>query len=106
LGKKSSDKKDPFRFGNISRRFPQSTRNREKGKVARDRFAFDQSLRGNDCVKIRKGGNFVVQERDFFGNKIGNPVVYEVKTGNAQLTEAQEKRRRQLGRSRYKVVRY
>jgi hypothetical protein len=106
LGKESSDKKDPFRFGNISRRFPQWSRRRSKGAVAKDRFAFDQSTRGNDCTKIRRGGDFVVQERDFFGNKIGNPTVYEVKSGNAPLTEAQEKRKRRLGRDRYKVVRY
>lgn len=77
-----------------------------KGSIARDRFAFDQAMKGNDCAKIRKGGDFVVQERDFFGNAIGKPTVYEVKTGNSKLTEAQEKRKRQLGRDRYKVVRY
>ncbi len=77
-----------------------------KGSIAKDRFAFDQAMKGNDCAKIRKGGDFVVQERDFFGNEIGKPTVYEVKTGNSKLTEAQEKRKRQLGRDRYKVVRY
>jgi hypothetical protein len=105
LPKNSSDEKDPFRFGNISRRFPKSTRNRKKGEVAKDRFAFEQSLLGNDCTKMRKGGDFVVQERDFFGNKIGDPVVYDVKSGSSQLTEAQEKRKRQLGRDKYKVAR-
>jgi len=106
LAKKNSSEKDPFRFGNISRRFPLSTRNRAKGAIAKDRFAFEQSMQGNDCEKIRRGGNFVVQKRDSFGNKIGEPTIYEVKTGNSQLTEAQEKRRRQLGRNRYKIVRY
>jgi hypothetical protein len=106
LVKESSDKKDPFRFGNISRRFSLSSRNRAKGGIAKDRFAFEQSMQGNDCTKIRKGGDFIVQERDFFGNKIGEPTIYEVKTGNSQLTEAQEKRKRQLGRNRYKIVRY
>jgi hypothetical protein len=79
---------------------------REKGRVAKDRFAFEQSLQGNDCMKIRRGGDFVVQERDFFGNKIGDPTVYDVKSGNSKLTDAQEKRKRQLGRNRYKIVRY
>jgi len=79
---------------------------REKGKIAKDRFAFDQALQGNDCIKIRKGGDFIVQRRDFFGNEIGKPIVYEVKTGNSKLTEAQENRKRQLGRDRYKVVKY
>jgi hypothetical protein len=96
----------PFGFGNTSSRFPVSKIRREKGKVAKDRFAFEQSLKGNDCTKIRRGGDFVVQERDFFGDKIGNPTVFEVKSGNSKLTDAQEKRKRQLGRNRYKVIRY
>ena len=79
---------------------------REKGKIAKDRFVFDQAMQGNDCTKIRKGGDFIVQQCDFFGNKIGNPTICEVKTGNSQLTEAQEKRKHQLGRNRYKIVRY
>lgn len=61
---------------------------------------------GNDCTKIRKGGDFIVQERDFFGNEIGKPKVYQVKTGNSKVTEAEEKRKRQLGRDKYKIVRY
>lgn len=96
----------PFGFGNTSRRFPVSSLRREKGRVARDRFAFEQSLKVNDCAKIRRGGDFVVQERDFFGNKIDNPTTYEVKAGNSALTGTQEKRKRQLGRNRYKIVRY
>ena len=92
-------------FGNTSRRFTQSER-RVKGSLAKDRFAFDQAIQGHDCRKIRDGGDFVVQKRDFFGNKVGEPTTYEVKTGNSKLTEAQEKRRRQLGRNRYKIARY
>ena len=106
MGKKSSNDTDPFRFGNISRRFSLSSRNRAKGSIAKDRFAFDQSMQGHDCRKICQGGDFIVQKRDFFGNKIGDPTIYEVKTGNSKLSEAQEKRKRQLGRDRYKVVRY
>ena len=83
-----------------------STTRREKGKIAKDRFAFEQTMKGNDCTKIPKDGDFVVQERDFFGNKIGNPTIYEVKTANSKLTDVQEKRKRQLGRDRYKIVRY
>ena len=96
MGKSELNDHRPFGFGNTSRRFAQSNGRREKGKIAKDRFAFEQSLHGNDCTKIRKGGDFVVQERDFFGDKIGNPAIYEVKTGNSKLTDAQEKRKRQL----------
>ena len=103
MGKKGSNN-DPLK-GKVSRRFILSSR-RAKGSIAKDRFAFDQAMLGNDCRKIREGGDFVVQKRDFFGNTIGEPTVFEVKTGNSKLTEAQEKRRRQLGRNRYKIVRY
>ncbi len=92
-------------FGNTSRRFTQSER-RVKGNIAKDRFAFDQAMQGHDCQKIRKDGDFVVQQRDFFGNKVGEPTTYEIKNGNSKLTEAQEKRRWQMGRNRYKIARY
>ena len=106
MGKSDTNENRPFGFGNTSRRFAQSSSRREKGKVAKDRFAFEQNMQGNDCIKIRKDGDFVVQKRDYFGNPIGNPTVYEVKTGNSTLTDAQEKRKRQLGRDRYKIARY
>lgn len=106
MGKRNLSSNRPFGFGNTSRRFSLYSIKREKGKIAKDRFAFDQALQGNDCIKIRKGGDFIVQRRDFFGNEIGKPIVYEVKTGNSKLTEAQENRKRQLGRDRYKVVKY
>jgi hypothetical protein len=103
LGKRDSSD-DPLKLGNVSKRFNLSGK-RAKGNIAKDLFAFDQTMQGHDCTKIREGGDFVVQKRDFFGNKVGEPTVFEVKTGNSKLTEAQEKRKRQL-RSRYKVVRY
>ena len=102
---KRISKDDPLSSGKVSKRFKLSS-NRTKGSIARDRFAFDQAMQGHDCQKIRENGDFVVQKRDFFGNKVGESTTYEVKTGNTQLTEAQEKRRRQLGRNRYKIVRY
>ena len=92
MGKQNSTDKDQFGFGNTSRRFAQSSK-RAKGDVARDRFAFDQAMWGHDCRKIREGGDFVVQKRDFFGNTVGEPTVFEVKMGNSKLTEAQEKKR-------------
>jgi hypothetical protein len=76
------------------------------GDIARDRFAFEQAMKGNDCTKIRKGGDFMVQERDFFGAEIGKPTTYQVKTGNSKITDAEEKRKRKLGRDKYKIVRY
>ncbi|MDR2699778.1 MAG: hypothetical protein LBC12_03060 [Nitrososphaerota archaeon] len=94
-----------YGFGNTNRRFIKSPR-KTAGDLARDRFAFDQSMKGNDCTKICKGGDFVVQERDFFGNEIGKPKTYQVKTGNSKVTAAEEERKRQLGRDRYKIVRY
>jgi hypothetical protein len=102
---KKDPNNNPLNSGKILRRFAQSSR-RVKGDLARDRFAFDQAMQGHDCTKIRKDGDFVVQKRDFFGNEIGEPTVFEVKTDNSPLSEAQKKRKRQLGRSRYRVVRY
>jgi hypothetical protein len=98
-------KDDPLRSGKVSRRLNLSS-NRAKGNIAKDRFAFDQAMQGHDCQKIRQDGDFIVQKRDFFGNKVGEPTTYEVKTGNSKLTEAQEKRKLQLGRNRYKIARY
>jgi hypothetical protein len=103
LPKKASTEK-LYGFGNTSRRFPHAKR--QKGSIAKDRFAFDQAMQGHDCTKIREGGDFVVQKRDFFGEKEDEPAIVEVKTANSKLTEAQEKRKRQLGRNRYKIVRY
>jgi hypothetical protein len=102
LTKKTSDKL--YGFGNTNRRFPAAGK-RTLGKIAKDRFAFDQAMQGHDCQKIREGGDFVVQKRDFFGNAVGQPTVFEVKTGNSKLTEAQQKRKHQF-RNRYKIARY
>jgi hypothetical protein len=104
LAKKTSTENKPYGFGNTARRFTHTRK--ANGSIAKDRFAFDQAMQGHDCQKICKGGDFVVQKRDFFGNVVGPPTVFDVKTGNSKLTEAQEKRQRQLGRNRYKVARY
>ena len=103
MPKKTASK--PYGFGNTNRRFTEPPR-KTAGKIAHDRFAFDQAMQGNDCIKIRKGGDFIVQKRDFFGNAIGEPTVVDVKTGNSSITEAEKKRRKQLGRDRHKIVRY
>jgi hypothetical protein len=105
LVKRDADDRKSMGFGNTSRRFTQSKR-RLTGSIAKDLFAFDQAIQGHDCEKIRNGVDFVFQKRDFFGNKVGEPAVFEVKTGNSKFTEAQEKRKHQMGRKRYKVVRY
>lgn len=102
---KSTSKDDPLNLGNVSKRFNLSS-NRAKGNIAKDRFAFYQTMQGHDCQKIRQDGDFVVQKRDFFGNKVGQPTTYEVKMGKTQLTEAQKKRQRQQGRNRYKIAGY
>jgi len=104
LSNKASGNK-PYGFGNTNRRFPQAGR-RTQGKLAKDRFAFDQAMQGNDVVPLRRGGDFVVQKRDFFGDKEGEPKVVDVKSGNAKVTEAQKERQKRLGRNRHKIVRY
>ena len=103
LSKVSGNK--PYGFGNTNRRFPQAGR-RTQGKLAKDRFAFDQAMQGNDVVPLRRGGDFVVQKRNFFGNKEGGPTIVDVKSGNGKVTEAQKQRQKRLGRNRHKIVRY
>ena len=94
----------PYGFGSTNRRFPHTKR--QKGSIAKDRFAYDQAMQGNDCQKLGRGGDFVVQQRDFFGETVGEPAVVDVKAGSSRVTEAQEQRRRRLGRNRYRIVRY
>ena len=116
--KKSSSGNDPFGFGssggfgsfdfglnNYSKRTTLAN-NRMKGRMAEESFRMEQNLQGNDCHKIHKGGDFVVQKRDMFGNRVGKATVHEVKTGNAQLSDAQRRKKARLGNSRYKVERY
>lgn len=76
-----------------------------RGRLTEDSFATTQSVQGHDVKRIHKGGDFVVQKRALFGNKIGKPITYEVKSGGSQLSEAQKRKKRQLKRN-YKVVRY
>jgi hypothetical protein len=44
----------------------------------------------HDCQKC-KDGDFIVQKRDFFDNKIDEQENIEVKTENSPLIEAQKK---------------
>lgn len=110
--RKSSNGNDPFGLGSFdlglgtfSKRQTLAS-NRMKGKMAEDSFHLEQNLQGNDCRKIHKGGDFVVQKRDFFGNKVGKPTVHEIKTGNSKLSDAQKRKKARLGNKRYKVERY
>jgi hypothetical protein len=93
LNKQNSTDK-PYGFGNTNRRFPSAKR--QKRNIAKDRFAYDQALQGNDCQKLGEGGDFLVQKRDFFGGAVGEPTVFKVKTGNCHVTDAQQRRKRKL----------
>jgi len=78
--------------------------NRMKGKMGEDNYEMSQRLRGSDIRKIKKGGDFVQQDRDLFGRKVGKPFVTEVKTGpKAKLSKAQKTMKKRLGR-RYNIV--
>jgi hypothetical protein len=94
-----------FGLGNFSKRETLAN-NRMRGRMAEESFHMEQNLQGSDCRKIHKGGDFVVQKRDIFGNNVGKPTVHEIKTGNAKLSDAQRRKRARLGNSRYKVERY
>ena len=105
--KKRSNKNDPFGFDfdlgldSYAKRATLAN-NRFRGKMAEDSFALEQIIQGNDCRKIHKGGDFVVQKRDIFGRKVGKPKTYEIKTGNAKLSPARKKRSK---KGSYEVVR-
>lgn len=71
----------PYGFGSTNRRFPHVKR--QKGSIAKDRFAFDQAMQGNDCEKLLRGGDFVVQKRNFFGEKDGKLTILDVKSGGS-----------------------
>jgi hypothetical protein len=77
-----------------------------RGRMAEDSFALEQRMQGHECRKIHKGGDFVVQKRDFYGRKVGKPKTYEVKTGNSELSDAQKRKQRRSPKGSYKVVRY
>ena len=77
-----------------------------RGRMAENSFELEQRVQGNECRKIHKGGDFVVQRKDMFGRKIGKPATHEIKTGNSQLSEAQRRKKARLGNRRYKVDRY
>lgn len=79
--------------------------NRMNGRMAEETFELSQRLQGHDVRKIKKGGDYVVQKKDLFGRKRGKPKVIEVKNGDSQLSRAQKRMKKRLGR-RYEVVRY
>lgn len=95
---------DLFGLDNLSKRLTLSS-NRMRGRMAEDGYALEQRIQGNDCRKIHKGGDFVVQKRDIFGRKIGKPKTVEIKTGGSKLSKAQEKKKKQL-KGNYEVKRY
>lgn len=103
MGKKDKRSGNPFGLTTFLKSLTLSE-NRLKGRIAEDSFAMSQRLQGHDVKKIHKGGDFVVQKRDFLGREIGRPTTYEVKTGDSPLTDAQKRKKRTS--RKYKVVRY
>ena len=74
--------------------------NKWRGRMSEDWFALTQRFQGHEVKRIHKGGDFVVKK-----SKRSKPVTYEIKTGDAQLSEAQKRKKRRLVK-KYKVVRY
>ena len=80
--------------------------NKWKGRLAENSVEMSYRLQGYDVKKIHKGGDFIVQKRDFLsGRRIGKPIIVEVKSGpHARLSKIQRQRMRRL-KKRYKVIR-
>jgi len=106
MRRKSRRKKreDPFGLNRLTQRMTLSS-NVMRGRMAENEFEMSQRLQGHDVKKIHKGGDFVVQKKDFFGRKIGKPKTYEIKAGGSRLSKVQKKKKRKLKR-KYEVVRY
>lgn len=110
--RRKSKNDDPFGFGSLDLGLDRLSKsstlasNKMRGRMAEDSFALEQRLQGHDVKRIHKGGDFVVQKRGIFGRKTGKPTTYEIKTGNAQLSDAQKKKKSRSPKERYKVIRY
>jgi hypothetical protein len=48
-------------------------------------FAMEKTYQGYDVKRIHVGGDYVVQNQDFRGRKIGRPITHEIKTGHSKL---------------------
>jgi hypothetical protein len=73
--RKKSSSNNSFMFGsfdlgleNFNKRMTLSN-NCFKGKMAEDSFALEQTIQGNDCKRIHKGGDYVVQNVIFSAEK-------------------------------------
>ncbi len=78
--------------------------NRRRGKAAEDMFVFHHTLMGHEVVRTGKGHDFKVRERDFITGKVTKTYYSEIKSGNAKLSDLQQKTKRK--KSNYRVERY
>ena len=92
-----------FDFNSRERKANRLGINRVQGKTGEDIFRIGEEFQGSEVKRIHKGGDFIVQKRDNWGNKIGKPVTNEIKTGDSILSEAQKARKK---RGNFKIVRY
>ncbi len=60
-------------------------------EIAKNRFAFDQTCRDTTAKKFAMAKILSFRKVIFLGTKFGELTVVEVKTGDSQLSEAQEK---------------
>lgn len=73
--------------------------NKFKGKMGEDSFRDIELAKGSEVKRIHKGGDFIVQDRGIFGNKVGNPYVAEIKTGGGKLSKAQKATKKRKGKN-------
>ena len=78
-------------------------KNRLRGKAAEDSYVMKARLSGYEVERTGKGHDFRVRKRDPFTGKVTYSGVREIKSGNAKLSELQQRTKKK--QSNYKVIR-
>lgn len=78
--------------------------NIRRGRAAEDSYRFNAALRGVEVERTGRGSDFIERERDIWTGRVRKTTRVEVKSGNAELSDLQEKTKKKGGR--YRVERY
>jgi predicted Holliday junction resolvase-like endonuclease len=68
--------------------------NRARGKAAEDQVRFEYEIQGYEMRKTHTGRDFVATRRDIISGKVVERWIVEVKSGNAQLSDRQQEKKK------------